>query len=805
MHDPAVDDVVGDRQQRADEDPVAFGAFRQPRVAIDRGGGELLGVEAALGAGRHDHRILDALRLHQPEDFGAEVVTPIRPAQAAACNRAGAQVDALDPRRIDPDLAPRHGGGQAGDQVAVELERQRLVRRGGKGVGAQAGGDQVAIGAQDAVIVDRRHGVEPVRDRRVRSLDVAGTGGVVRRGEARDQRPRQLRRAAQRVDHGGQAIRQACLPEVAEPGAQQHHRLRCEPDIDDQPVERVVLRRALQHRGDRAFEHRGIGLVVARIALDDEIMDEAVAVLAQPGRQFADDAEAEILQHRYRVRQGERAGELVDLELPIFARDDREDADRPRICVVQPREAQDVLRGLGGAADVAVIGRERLRPAQREARGARGRHLLGERRLDVRDPAADHAAQPLGERLGLGHAARSAQVDRVAEQRDDAVVEADRPVEHAAVRRLGQHLRDLDAARGGEVVAGQPGEGEQMPPQRRLHQHQRRPRPVGEAHRGQHHLFQRIGGEGDDEVMGKGGQRMRQSLTGMALGIEAELRLQRRQARPQHGDVARLGAERGAGPQAGVDRQADDLARLHHRHQHQIERHGAVDGRDQAGFQQQRRVIALFEPADRERAIRLGEHRRFVRVANDAERFARAAVAPPDLVAEQRELAVEEPLQQRGALALRQRGFVPRHRALQRGPVGDGGAHIGEHGGQILDQAAPVARIGAFQLDIDHRFGCAGAADVGQRPRCIACYANDGVDQAVDVEILRADRGGDRIDQEGHVVVDDGEAHTAAHVVRRDRLQPDRGLAGFTARGGLRDERRGGGPLGIAEAGQLPR
>ena len=79
------------------------------------------------------------------------------------------------------------------------------------------------------------------------------------------------------------------------------------------------------------------------------------------------------------------------------------------------------------------------------------------------------------------------------------------------------------------------------------------------------------------------------------------------------------------------------------------------------------------------------------------------------------------------------------------------------------------------------------------------------MDQAVDVEILRADRGGDRIDQEGHVVVDDGEAHAAAHVVGRDRLQPDRGLAGLTARGGLRNERRGGGPLGIAEAGQLPR
>jgi hypothetical protein len=183
----------------------------------------------------------------------------------------------------------------------------------------------------------------------------------------------------------------------------------------------------------------------------------------------------------------------------------------------------------------------------------------------------------------------------------------------------------------------------------------------------------------------------------------------------------------------------------------------------------------------------------------------RATAAPADLVAEQGELAVEEPLQQRRALALRQRRLVARHRPLEQRPVGHGRTHVGEHRGEFFDQPAPVARIGAFQLDIDHRFGRAGTADVGHRAVGVARHAHDGVDDAIDVEIQLADRGSDRIDQEGHVVVDDRESHPSPHVVRRDRFERDGGLARFALGGGLRDERGGGGAFGIAEARQLSR
>ena len=44
--------------------------------------------KSALGTGRDDNRILDHLRLDQPQHLGAEVLAPVGPAQAAAGDRA---------------------------------------------------------------------------------------------------------------------------------------------------------------------------------------------------------------------------------------------------------------------------------------------------------------------------------------------------------------------------------------------------------------------------------------------------------------------------------------------------------------------------------------------------------------------------------------------------------------------------------------------------------------------------------------------------------------------------------------------
>jgi hypothetical protein len=117
----AFDQVVGDVEQAVDEQAIAGDALGQLRIAIATHR-RLLDEETALGTDRHDHRVLDHLRLDQAQHLGAEILAAVGPAQAAARHRAEAQVDAFHARRTDPDLAIRHRLGQVGHLVRVELE-----------------------------------------------------------------------------------------------------------------------------------------------------------------------------------------------------------------------------------------------------------------------------------------------------------------------------------------------------------------------------------------------------------------------------------------------------------------------------------------------------------------------------------------------------------------------------------------------------------------------------------------------------------------------------------------------------------
>ncbi len=112
--------VVGHVEQRRDEEPVAGLDLGAQRRRIGRG---LLHDEAALRARRHDHGVLDLLRLHQPEDLGAEVFAAVRPADAAPRDAPGAQVHALDARRVHEQLEHRPGERQVGHERGIELQR----------------------------------------------------------------------------------------------------------------------------------------------------------------------------------------------------------------------------------------------------------------------------------------------------------------------------------------------------------------------------------------------------------------------------------------------------------------------------------------------------------------------------------------------------------------------------------------------------------------------------------------------------------------------------------------------------------
>src|SRR5258708_1855149 len=122
MHDLAVDEVVGDVEQAVDEQAIARHTLSELRIAIATDW-RALDEEAALRSDRHDHRVLHHLRLDQAEYLGAEILAPIRPAQAAARDRAEAQMHALDAWRVDEDLAERPRLRQIGHLRRIELER----------------------------------------------------------------------------------------------------------------------------------------------------------------------------------------------------------------------------------------------------------------------------------------------------------------------------------------------------------------------------------------------------------------------------------------------------------------------------------------------------------------------------------------------------------------------------------------------------------------------------------------------------------------------------------------------------------
>ena len=88
-NDLAADDVVCQIEQAAQKRPITGDDLLLERLAatLHRWA---LDHEAALRANRNDQRVLDHLRLHQAQDLGAEVLAPVRPAQATARHLAAA-------------------------------------------------------------------------------------------------------------------------------------------------------------------------------------------------------------------------------------------------------------------------------------------------------------------------------------------------------------------------------------------------------------------------------------------------------------------------------------------------------------------------------------------------------------------------------------------------------------------------------------------------------------------------------------------------------------------------------------------
>ena len=188
-------------------------------------------------------------------------------------------------------------------------------------------------------------------------------------------------------------------------------------------------------------------------------------------------------------------------------------------------------------------------------------------------------------------------------------------------------------------------------------------------------------------------------------------------------------------------------------------------------------VGARFEPGESAFVGGFGEqHLRAA--AADAQLVLLAPVAVTGDVTQLGQHARIEPVEQFGPFIVGSRDplCIARHGLLQRGPVGDCRAHVGKRFLERFLQLAAGLGIDARGLDVDHRFPIGifriAVGNAGKQSLFVPFDGNDGMDEPVDRQAKRRDGGGHRIHEEGHVVIDDGNARQAtfvAHAFDRHR------------------------------------
>ena len=224
-----------------------------------------LGHEAAFGADRHDHRVLDLLRFHQPENLGAEILRPVRPADAAARHLAEAQVHAFDARRIDENLVERARQRQVGELAAGELDRDQRLRRavlvGLEEIGADRRLHGIDEMAQDAVFVEAVDRLQLLLDARRDVFFCRRALPARRRGSKRAWNSATISAGDagvldQRRPHVILRIRHADLAQEARQRADQRDVAPGKPAGERQRVVAVVLGLPAHHHQEGGFQLR---------------------------------------------------------------------------------------------------------------------------------------------------------------------------------------------------------------------------------------------------------------------------------------------------------------------------------------------------------------------------------------------------------------------------------------------------------------------------------------------------------------------------------------------------------------------
>jgi hypothetical protein len=402
-------------------------------------------------ADRDDDRVLDRLGLHQPEDLGAEVLPPVRPANAAPRDLAAPEVDPLHPRRVDEDLEHRPGRRQVGDAGRVELEGEVRLRPpvvAGLEVGRpQHRLDHAEEAAQDPVLVEARDLVEVSLELADERLGPRVRGPPPARLEAKakelDQPAGDSGVRGQALLHVRLAEGAARLAQVLGDRAQQRDLAPGQPGAEDEPVEAVVLDVAVPGFGKGLLEDgaHAVGLVLDFLAVvEAEVVDpdrRAVERRDLVGP-LVGHLHPHVLEQREDVREQDRRARAEQLERqvpgPGFERE--VEAQVEVACGVEALDPVDV-GDRGARREVLPIGgRERLAVPLEQPGAALLAQLRDERVLQVVAPGARDRDEP---RLDLA----DVELRGRARRRVDDHVEAN---EH----RLGDPRRvvDADAAEG---------------------------------------------------------------------------------------------------------------------------------------------------------------------------------------------------------------------------------------------------------------------------------------------------------------------------------------------------------------------
>jgi hypothetical protein len=375
MHHVAADEIVGQLEHRVDQGLVREDDLLMRRLAA----ASRLDDEAALAADRHDDRVLDRLRLHQLEDFGAEIVGTVAETDSAARDLAGAQMTSFHPRAVHVDFVQRRDIGQVENFRALEFESEvrvrgrlrqeivasycRLDHREDRSRGAVIG---------DVVDVDERFQV-----RRAQPFGVVGTVDAIRiepDDEEIDQYTREFGMEQQHTIERRTRGRELHLKPSGQVGAHQGDLAPCEIGGHRERIQRIVLGAPAYDCGQGLGDQPGAGWAGNRFVLEAthaERLHESGLRLLLAGvgphlmRVLGDHLQTEILQQRHQLGENWRDTQLVHPKLahalgPVA---DRTDFDVRAARLEQRLNALDVGdRPLDAGAGL-VIRREGIGPS----------------------------------------------------------------------------------------------------------------------------------------------------------------------------------------------------------------------------------------------------------------------------------------------------------------------------------------------------------------------------------------------------------------------------------------------------------